>query len=112
MFSKYSEDSELMDFLPKPISASFISPPVNTSDICCHPKASPWLHTKSRFSRIGQSPKRLKTFNPSLALPTSTNFLFMDTPKSPWHSHASPERVSLGTLLISADQLLKHLKKL
>src|SRR5882724_5559379 len=39
--------------LPKPMSASSTSPPVNTSDICCHPKASPWCCTKSRLSRIG-----------------------------------------------------------
>src|SRR5882724_8993188 len=53
MFRKYSEDSEFMDFLSKLISVSFMSPPVNTSDICCHLKASPWHHTKSRLSRIG-----------------------------------------------------------
>jgi len=44
--------------LPKPISVSFMSPPVNTSDICCHLKVLPWLCTKSRLFRIGQSPKR------------------------------------------------------
>src|SRR5882724_10536818 len=111
MFRRYSKDSELMDSLSKPISASFMSPPVNTSDICCHPKASPWHHTKSRLSRIGPNPRRSKTFNLSLVLPTSTNTSFMDTPKSPYHSHTLPNRVLFGTSLMSADQLLKHLKK-
>src|SRR5882724_9285536 len=112
MFRKYSEDSELMDFLSEPISASFMSPPVNTLDICCHLKASPWHHTKSRLSRIGPNPRRSKIFNLSLVLPTSTDTSFMDTLKSLYHSHASPERVLFGTSLMSANRLLKHLKRL
>src|SRR5882724_8961800 len=110
MFRRYTEDSKLMDSLSKPISASFMSP-VNTSDICCHPKALPWHHTKSRLSRIGLNLKRLKTFNCSLVFPTSTNISFMDTLKSLYPSHALPERVQFGTSLMSADQLSKHLKR-
>src|SRR5882724_2394335 len=34
-----------------------MSLPVNTSDICCLPKASPWLLTKSRSSKIGPNPE-------------------------------------------------------
>src|SRR5882724_8165206 len=69
-------------------------------------------HTKSRLSKIGLSPKRPKMFNPSSALPISTDTSFTDTPKSLYHSHASPKRVPLGTLPMSADWLLKHLKRL
>src|SRR5882724_8262156 len=111
MFRKYSEDSEFMDFLSKLISASFMLPPVNTSDICCHLKASPWHCTKSRLSRIGLNPGRSKTFNISLVLPTSTNTSFTDTLKSLYPSHALPERVLFGTSPMSTDRLLKHLKK-
>src|SRR5882724_10979880 len=53
-FRKYSADSALMDFFPMQINASSMSLPANTLDICCHPKASPWPHTKSRSSKIGQ----------------------------------------------------------
>jgi len=52
---KYSTDSTLMDFFPMQTNASSMSLPVNTSDICCHPKASPWPHTKSRSSKIVMS---------------------------------------------------------
>src|SRR5882724_9089448 len=95
--------------LPELIGVSSTSPPVNTM---LSPKASPWPHTNSRLSKIGLSPKRSKTFNPSSALPTSTNISFMDAPKLLYHSHASPGRVPLGTLLLSANWLLKHLKRL
>src|SRR5882724_7132764 len=111
MFSRYSEDSKLMDSLSKPISASFMSPPVNTSDICYHLKALPWHRTKSRLSRIGPNLGRLKTFNRSLVLPTSTDISFTDTLKSPYPSHALPERVQFGTSPMSADRLSKHLKR-
>src|SRR5882724_5386613 len=102
MFRRYSEDSELMDSLSKPISASFTSPLVNTSDICYHPKALPWHHTKSRLSRIGPNLKRLKIFNHSLVLPTSTDVSFIDTLKSLYPSRALPER-QFGTSPMSAD---------
>src|SRR5882724_10222189 len=111
MFRRYSEDSGLMDSLSKLISASFMSPLVNTSDICYHPKALPWHSTKSRLSRIGPNPRRSKTFNLALVLPTSTNGSFMDTLKSLCHSHASPEKVQFGTSPMSADWLSKHLKR-
>src|SRR5882724_6295566 len=110
MFRRYSEDSELTDSLSEPISASFTSPLVNTADICYHPKALPWHHTKSRLSRIGPNLEKLKTFNCSLVLPTSTDISFMDTLKSPYLSCALPERVQFGTSPMSADRLLKHLK--
>src|SRR5882724_10946318 len=87
MLRRDSEESKL-DSLSKLISVSFMSPSVNTSDICCHPKASPWHHTKSQLSRIGPNPGRSKTFNLSLVFPTSTDTSFMDTLKSPYHSHA------------------------
>jgi len=73
MFRRYSEDSELTDSLSEPISASFTSPLVNTSDICYHLKALPWHHTKSRLSRIGPNLEKLKTFNCSSVLPISTD---------------------------------------
>src|SRR5882724_8853541 len=111
MFRRYSKDSKLMDSLSEPISASFMSPPVNTSDIGCHPKALPWHHTKSRLSRIGPNLGWLKTFNRSSVLPTSTDVSFMNTLKSPYPSRALPERVQFGTSPMSADQLLKHLKR-
>src|SRR5882724_3329889 len=111
MFRRYSEDSELMDSLSEPINVSFTSPLVNTSDICYHPKALPWHHTKSRLSRIGPNLEKLKMFNHSLVLPTSTNISFMDTLKSPYPSHTLPKRVQFGTSPMSADQLSKHLKR-
>src|SRR5882724_13299127 len=111
MFRRYSKDSELMDFLSKPISASFTSSLVNTSDICYHPKALSWHRTKSRLSRIGPNLEKLKTFNCSSVLPTSTDVSFMDTIKSLYPSHTLPERVQFGTSLMSADQLSKHLKR-
>src|SRR5882724_2400945 len=111
MFSRYSEDSELMDSLSKLISVSFTSPLVNTLDMCYHLKALPWHHTKSRLSRIGPNLEKLKTFNHSSVLPTSTNVSFMDTLKSPYPSCVLPKRVQFGTSLMSADRLSKHLKK-
>src|SRR5882724_11268507 len=110
-FRRYSEDSELTDFLSEPISVSFTSPLVNTLDICYHLKALPWHPTKSRLSRIGTNPEKLKTFNHSSVLPTSTNVSFMDTLKSLYPSRALPKRVQFGTSPMSADQLLKHLKR-
>jgi len=112
MFRKYSKDSVLMGFLPELTSVSFMSLPVNTLDICCPLKASLWPHTKSRSSNIGPNPKKSRIFNPSSALPTSTDVSFMDTLKSLYHSHVSPKRVPPGTLLMIADQLLKCLKRL
>src|SRR5882724_11891025 len=111
MFRRYSEDSKLMDSLSELISVSFMSPPVNTLDICCHLKALPWHRTKSRSSRIGPNLGRLKTFNCSSVLPTSTNVSFMDTLKSPYPSRTLPKRVQFGTPLMSADWLSKHLKR-
>src|SRR5882724_3226239 len=111
MFRRYSKDSELTDSLSEPISASFMSPLVNTSDICYHLKASLWHHTKSRLSRIGPNLEKLKTFNHSLVFPTSTDVSCMDTLKSPYPSHALPERVQFGTSPMSSDQLSKHLKR-
>src|SRR5882724_6862008 len=111
MFRRYSKDSELTDSLSEPISASFMSPPVNTLDICFHPKALPWHCTKSRLSRIGPNLKKLKTFNCSSILPTSTNISFTDTLKSLYPSRTLPKRVQFGTSLMSADRLSKHLKR-
>src|SRR5882724_8578692 len=111
MFRRYSEDSELTDSLSEPISVSFMSHLVNTSDICCHPKALPWHCTKSRLSRIGLNLGRLKTFNHSSVLPTSTDVSFMYTLKSPYPSRALPKRVQFGTSPMSADWLSKHLKR-
>src|SRR5882724_1615438 len=87
MFRKYSTDSMLMDFLPMQINASSTSLPVNTLDICCHLKASPWPHTKFKSSNIGQYHEKSRIFNPSGALPTSTVISFMDIPKSQLHLH-------------------------
>src|SRR5882724_2133153 len=54
MFGKYSADSTLTDFLPMQTNVSSTSLPANTSDICCHLKASPWPCTKYKSSNIGQ----------------------------------------------------------
>src|SRR5882724_8741833 len=70
-FRKYFADSVLMDFLPMQTNASSMSLPVNTSDICCHLKALPWPHTKSRLSKIGQYHEKSRTYNPSSALSIS-----------------------------------------
>src|SRR5467141_3091696 len=112
MSGKYSEDSELTDFLPVQTNASSMSLPVNTSDICCHPKASPWPLTRSRSSKIGPNPGKSRTFNPSSVLPTSIIVSFMVTPKSQFHSRVLPARVPLGTFPMSAVLPLKHLKRL
>src|SRR5882724_12020731 len=111
-FGKYSAHSTLMDFLPMQTNASSTSLPANTSDICCHPKASPWSHTKSRSSKIGQFHEKSRTFNPSSALPISTVVSFMDTPKSQFHSCVLPARVPPGISPMSAIPPLKHLKRL
>src|SRR5882724_9641023 len=79
-FGKYSADSMLTDFLPVQINASSTSLPANTADICCHLKASPWPHTKSRSSKIGKYHKKSRIFNLSSALPTYTVISFMDIP--------------------------------
>src|SRR5882724_6723119 len=111
-FEKYSADSALMDFLPMQTNVSSMSLPVNTSDICCHLKASPWPHTKSRLSNIGQFHEKSRIFNHSSALPISTIISFMDIPKSQSHSHILPTRVPPGISPMSAIQPLKHLKRL
>src|SRR5882724_3719035 len=56
-FGKYSTDSMLTDFLPMQTNVNSTSLPENTSDICCHLKASPWPNTKSRSSRLANSTK-------------------------------------------------------
>src|SRR5882724_5486824 len=111
MFRRYSKDSELTDSLSELISASFTSPLVNTLDICYHPKALPWHHTKSRLAWIGLNLEKLKRFNCSLVLPTFTDVSFMDTLKSPYPSCTLPKRVQSGTSPMSADRLSKHLKR-
>src|SRR5882724_5901479 len=111
-FRKYSADSALMDFLPVQTNVSSTSLPANTSDICCHPKASPWPHTKSRLSKIGQYHEKSRIFNLSLALPISTVTSFMDIPKSQFCSRVLPARVPPGISPMSAIPPLKHLKRL
>src|SRR5882672_8288889 len=112
MSGKYSEDSELTDFLPVQTNASSMSLPANTSDICCHPKASPWPRTRSRSSKIGPNPGKSRTFNPSSVSPTSIVVSFTVTPKSRFRSRVLPARVPLGTSPMSAVPPLKHLKRL
>src|SRR5882672_2563819 len=112
MFGKYSEDSALTDFLPMQTNASFTSLPANTSDTCCHPKASPWPLTRSRSSKIGPNPRKSRMFNPSSVSPTSTVVSFTDIPKSQFRLRILPTRVPPGTFLMSAVQPLKHLKRL
>src|SRR5882724_9189669 len=90
----------------------FMSLPANTSDICCHQKASPWPCTKSRLSKIGQYHEKSRTFNPSSALPISTVVSSMDIPKSQSHSHILPARVPPGISQMSAILPLKHSKRL
>src|SRR5882724_2930836 len=109
---KYSADSALTDFLPVQTNASSMSLPVNTLDICCPPNASPWPHTKSRSSKIGQYHKKSRISNLSLALPTSTITSFMDILKSQSRSCILPTRVPHGISPMSAIPLLKHLKRL
>src|SRR5882724_106342 len=111
-FGKYSADSALTDFLPMQTNASSTSLPVNTSDICCHPKASPWPCTKSRLSKIGQYHEKSRIFNLSSALPISTVTSFTDIPKSQSRSRVLPARVPPGISPMSAIQPLKHLKRL
>src|SRR5882724_502208 len=111
-FGKYSADSALTDFFPVQTNASSMSLPVNTLDICCHPNTLPWPHTKSRLSKIGQYHEKSRTFNPSLALPTSTVISFTDIPKSQSHLHVLPTRVPPGISPMSSIQPLKHLKRL
>src|SRR5882724_4470675 len=112
MFGKYATDSMLTDFLPMQTNVSSMSLPANTSDICCHLKASPWPHIKSRSSKIGQYHKKSKIFNLSLDLPTSTITSSTDIPKSQFHLCVLPTRVPLGISLMSAILPLKHLKRL
>src|SRR5882724_12155556 len=102
----------LIHFFPMQTNASSMSLPVNTLDICCHPKASPWPHTKSRSSKIGQYHRKSSIFNLSLASPISTITSFTDILKSQFHLCALPTRVPLGISLISATLPLKHLKRL
>src|SRR5882672_5125175 len=112
MFGKYSEDSALTDFLPVQTSASSTLLPANTSDTCCHPKASPWPLTRSRLSKIGPNLGKSRMFNPSSVSPTSTVVSFSDTPKSQFRLRVLPARVPPGTFPMSAVQSLKHLKRL
>src|SRR5882724_2885263 len=58
-FGKYSTDSMLTEFLPMQINASSTSLPANTSDIYCHPKASPWPCTSPDHSRLANTMKSL-----------------------------------------------------
>src|SRR5882724_10036813 len=111
MFGKYSTDSALTVSLPVQTNASSTSLPANTSDICCHPKALLWPHTKSKSSKIGQSLEKSRIFNLSSALPTSTVVSFMDIPKSQSRSHVLLARVPPGISPMSAIQPLKHLKR-
>src|SRR5882724_10763688 len=112
MFRKYSTDSVLMDFLPMQTNANSMSLPANTSDICCHLKASPWPHTKSRSSKIDQFHEKSRTFNHSSALPISTLIFFMDNPKSQSPLHVFTTKVPPGISPMSAILPLKHLKRL
>src|SRR5882724_4642115 len=112
MFRKYSADSMLMDFLPMQTNASSMSLPVDTLDICCHLKASPWGCTKFKSSKIGQHHKKSRIFNPFSALPISTIVSFMDIPKSQSCLCILPARVPPGISLMSAILYLKHLKRL
>src|SRR5882724_8893673 len=101
-FGKYSTDSKLTDFLPMQINVSSTSLPANTSDICCHLKASPWPCTKSRSSKIGQHYEKSRIFKLSSALPTSTIISFMDILKSQLSLHILHARVPPGISPMSA----------
>src|SRR5882724_5671066 len=76
MFGKYSADSALTEFLPMQTNASSMSLPANTSDICCHPKASPWPIQSPDYPRLASTTKsqghsilpRLCQFLPSFHL--------------------------------------------
>ena len=105
-------DSALTDFLPVQTNVSSPSLPANTSDICCHLKASPWPCTKSRSSKIGQYHEKSRIFNLSLAFPTSTVVSFMVILKSQFRLCVLPARVPLGIFPMSATLPLKHLKRL
>src|SRR5882724_5551641 len=56
-FGKYSADSALTDFLPMQTNASSTSLPVNTSDICCHPKALHGPIQSPDYPRLANSMK-------------------------------------------------------
>src|SRR5882724_7843733 len=56
-FRKYSTDSVLTDFLPMQTNGNSTSLPANTSDICCHLKASPWPCTSPDHPRLANSMK-------------------------------------------------------
>src|SRR5882724_3396058 len=51
------------ELLPMQTNASSTSLPENTSDICCHLKASPWPRTKSRSFKTGQHHEKSRIFN-------------------------------------------------
>src|SRR5882724_3593334 len=112
MFGKYSADSALTVSLPVQTNASSMSLPANTSDICCHPKALLWPHTKSKSSKIGQSLEKSRIFNLSSVLPTSTVVSFMVILKSQFRLRVLPARVPPGISPMSAIQPLKHLQRL
>ena len=112
MFGKYCADSMLPDFSPMQTNASSMPLPMNTLDICCLQKASPWPHTKSKSSKTGQNPGKSRTSNPSLVLPTFTIISFTDILKSLFHLCVLPTRVPPGTFLMSAILPSKHLRGL
>jgi len=87
-----------------------MSLPVNTSG--CHLKASPWPHTKSRSTKIGQYHKKSRIFNIFLALPNSTVSSFTDILKSQFHLCVLTCKGTPVHFSMSATPPLKHSKRL
>jgi len=104
-------DSALTDFLPMQTNVSSTSLPVNTLDICCHLKASPWPHTKFKSSKIGHSTKSQGYSILPRLCQLYCHFIY-------GYSETTvlliilPARVPPGIYLMSAILPLKHLKRL
>jgi len=104
-------DSMLMDFLPVQTNASSTSLPVNTSDICCHLKASPWPRTKVQIIPDWPVPQKVKGIQYGPWLPTSIIVSFSDI----WNhssAHMSTSRVPPWHSSDWVPLCLKHLKRL
>jgi len=89
-----------------------MSLPENTSDICCHLKASPWPHTKFNSSRLANSQK-VKDIQSFLSFANFYHHFIYRYSKITVSAHCVlPARVHPGISLMSAILPLKHFKRL
>ena len=108
---KFFADCESMGYMKKLKNANGTVTQLNSLDTWWLPKAWQWLITKSKSFLIGPNLGRLKTFSPSLALPTSIAnlFTFIQTSQFLWQGLKAYNGISVKIANSHSTHLSRHL---